>query len=234
MRRSIALYCFTIVALICTMAGQRASAAEPPAGFVALFNGQDLTGWKGLVEDPVKRAKMSSEELASAQAKADDRMRAHWQVKDGILEFDGRGDSLCTAQDFGDFELLVDWKIPPAADSGIYLRGNPQVQIWDTDNEAAWQHGADKGSGGLWNNKQHERFPLVKADRPAGEWNTMFIRMVGDQVTVKLNDQLVVDNVPLENYWEPGQPLPATGSIELQNHGNNLWFRNIYVRELTR
>jgi hypothetical protein len=106
------------------------------------------------------------------------------------------------------------------------------VQIWDTENEAAWKHGAEKGSGGLWNNKLHERFPLVKADRPVGEWNTMFIRMVGDRVTVKLNDQLVVDNVPLENYWEPGKPLPATDTIELQNHGNNLWFRNVYFREL--
>ncbi len=209
------------------------SATEPPAGFVRLFNGTDLTGWKGLAADPVKRAKMSPEELAVAQKTADGRMRAHWHVIDGVLEFDGKGESLCTAKDYGDFELLVDWKIPPAADSGIYLRGNPQVQIWDTENEAAWQHGAEKGSGGLWNNKQHERFPLVKADRPVGEWNTMFIRMVGDRVTVKLNDQLVVDDVPLENYWEPGKPLPATGTIELQNHGNNLWFRNVYLRELT-
>jgi 3-keto-disaccharide hydrolase len=176
---------------------------------------------------------MSAEELAARQAKADEWMRAHWHVKDGVLEFDGKGDSLCTARDYGDFELYVDWKITPAADSGIYLRGNPQVQIWDPDNEAAWKHGADKGSGGLWNNKHHKRFPLVKADRPAGEWNTMFIRMVGDRVTVKLNDQLVVDGVPLENYWQPEKPLPSTGSIELQNHGNTLWFRNIYVRELS-
>ena len=189
--------------------GSSAFAAEPPVGFVRLFNGKDLSGWKGLAADPPKRAKMSAEELAASQVKADERMIAHWSVKDGELEFDGHGDSLCTAKNFGDFELLIDWKIPPAADSGIYLRGNPQVQIWDPANEDDWKHGAEKGSGGLWNNKQHERFPLVKADRPAGEWNTMFIRMVGDRVTVKLNDQLVVDNVPLENYWEPGKPLPA-------------------------
>lgn len=228
--RRVSLLILSFVAL--AAAGANALAAEPPAGFVPLFNGKDLEGWKGLVADPVKRAKMSAEELAAAQEKADARMRDHWQVVDGVLEFDGQGDSLCTARDYGDFELYVDWKITPAADSGIYLRGNPQVQIWDPTNEAQWKHGADKGSGGLWNNKEHEHHPLVKADRPAGEWNTMFIRMVGDRVTVRLNDQLAVDEVPLENYWEPGEPLPATGSIELQNHGNQLWFRNIYVREL--
>jgi hypothetical protein len=211
-----------------------ATAAAPPTGFVSLFNGEDLTGWKGLVADPIKRAQMSAEDLAAAQRAADERMHAHWLVKDGVLEFDGHGDNLCTAKDYGDFELYADWKITPAADSGIYLRGTPQVQIWDTANEAAWKHGADQGSGGLWNNKQHARFPLVKADRPVGEWNTMYVKMVGDRVTVKLNGELVVDNVVMENYWAPGQPIAATGSIELQNHGNKLWFRNLFVRELAR
>jgi 3-keto-disaccharide hydrolase len=220
-----------MIALFTTMAAN-AFAAEPPAGFVSLFNGKDLSGWQGLAADPNRRAKMLPDALAQAQKAADQRMRAHWTAKDGVLEFDGQGDNLCTAKSYGDFELYVDWKITPAADSGIYLRGTPQVQIWDPTNEAAWQHGADKGSGGLWNNKNHERFPLVKADRPVGQWNTMYIKMIGDRVTVKLNDQLVVDNVVMENYWAPGIPLPATGSIELQNHGNNLWFRNIYIREI--
>lgn len=138
----------------------------------------------------------------------------------------------CTAKPYGDFELYIDRKITPAADSGIYLRRTPQVQIWAPTNEAAWQHGADKGSSGLWNNKQHEQFPLVKADRPIGEWNTMYIKMIGDRVTVKLNDQLVVDDVVMENFWDPSQPIAPTGLIELQNHGNKLWFREIYLREI--
>lgn len=224
--------CSMLLLVWLVSASVAAFADKPPAGFVQLFNNRDLTGWKGLVADPVKRSKMSPEELAVAQHEADERMRKHWHVVDGVLEFDGHGDSLCTARDYGDFELYIDWKITPNADSGIYLRGNPQVQIWDPTNEAQWQHGADKGSGGLWNNKSHERNPRVKADRPAGEWNTMFIRMIGDRVTVRLNNKLVVEDVPLENYWEPGQPLPASGPIELQNHGNRLWFRNIYVREV--
>lgn len=197
----------------------------PPEGFTALFNGKDLTNWKGLVGNPETRAKMSPEQLAQAQAKADEQMRAHWSVEDGALVFDGKGKSLCTAQDYGDFELYVDWKILPKGDSGIYLRGTPQVQIWDPG-----QHKV--GSGGLYNNKIHPSQPTEIADNPIGEWNTFYIKMVGDKVTVKLNGKTVVDNVVLENYWDRSKPIYPTGQIELQNHGNTLYFRNIYIREL--
>jgi hypothetical protein len=208
----------------------RAADNSPPPGFVALFNGRDLGGWKGLVATPPKRAQMSSEELAEAQKKADQRMRDHWRVEDGALVFDGKGDSLCTAKDYGDFELLVDWKILKDGDSGIYLRGSPQVQIWDPAVKAAM----GVGSGGLFNNQKpgNPSKPSVTADKPVGEWNTFRIRMVGDKVSVWLNDKLVVDNVVLENYWERGKPIYATGQIELQNHGNTLYFKNAYLKEL--
>jgi hypothetical protein len=194
----------------------------PPEGFTALFNGRDLTGWKGLVASPPERAKMTPEQLAAAQEQADQRMRDHWSVQDGALVFDGKGDSLCTARDYGDFCLLVDWKILPAGDSGIYLRGSPQVQIWENP----------VGSGGLYNNQQNPSQPLRVADRPVGEWNRFRIIMRGERVTVYLNGELVVDNVTLENYWERDKPIYPTGQIELQNHGNTLWFKNVYVREL--
>jgi hypothetical protein len=210
----------------------RAADNTPPDGFTALFDGHDLAGWKGLVAakgGPPARAKMSPEELASAQATADQSMRDHWKAEDGVLVFDGKGQSICTAKDYGNFELLVDWKILPNGDSGIYLRGAPQVQIWDT---ALTSHGAQVGSGGLYNNKKHASKPLVKADNPVGEWNAFRIVMVGDEVTVYLNGQLVVDKTPLENFWARDKPLPATGQIELQNHGNLLYFKNIYLKEL--
>jgi len=200
---------------------------EPPEGFVALFNGKDLDGWKGLVADPEKRAKMTADALAAGQAKADDRMRAHWKAVDGILTFDGKGDSLCTGKDYGDFEMLVDWKIEPKGDSGIYVRGSPQIQIWDPANP-----NASVGSGGLYNNQKNPDKPLACADKPVGEWNTFRIKMVGERVTVHLNDVLVVDNVVLENYWDRSKPIYAKGQIELQNHGNFLYFRNIFIKEL--
>jgi hypothetical protein len=225
----------TLIVAICgiTIINSLMEAAEPPEGFVALFNGQDLDGWKGLVADPKKRAAMSPQELETAQKAADEKMRAHWSVVNGELVFDGKGDSLCTAKDYGDFELLVDWKILEGGDSGIYLRGSPQIQIWDTTFEEYFPLGAEKGSGALWNNQKNARFPLTCADKPVGEWNTFFIRMVGDRVTVKLNDVLVTDNVVMENYWDRSQPIDPKGQIELQNHGNTLWFRNICLRELT-
>ncbi len=200
---------------------------------MALFNGKDLAGWKGLLkgpyDNPGKRATLAPDEKAKLQQEADENMRAHWKVVDGVLVFDGKGRSLCTAKDYGDFEMLVDWKIEKGGDSGIYLRGAPQVQIWDTANRLV---GAQVGSGGLYNNQKGPSKPLKVADRAVGEWNTFRIVMVGEKVTVYLNDELVVDDVVMENYWERDKPIYPTGQIELQNHGNFLYFRNIYIREI--
>ena len=209
----------------------RAADNTPPPGFIALFNGKDLTGWKGLLkpplDSPARRAKATPEQLAEAQKEADDVMRAGWRVENGMLIFNGKGRSLCTAKDYGDFEMYVDWKILPDGDSGIYLRGSPQVQIWDPNH---WKI----GSGGLYNNQKNPSQPAKIADKPIGQWNTFSIKMVGDKVAVKLNGELVVDNVVLENYWERDKPIYPTGQIELQNHGNTLWFKNVYLREIPR
>jgi len=204
----------------------------PPEGFTALFNGKDLTNWQGLVELP-ERAKLTPEQLREKQEAANAVMRDHWSVKDGVLEYDGQGSSLQTVKDYRNFELWVDWKIEKGGDSGIYLRGNPQVQIWDVFNSPeARRDGKPIGSGGLYNNKRHPSDPLVVADNPIGEWNRFRIRMEGDRVTVHLNGKLVVDDTPLENYWDPNQPLPASGPIELQHHGSHLEFKNIFKKEL--
>lgn len=205
---------------------------SPPAGFDALFNGYDLRGWKGLVESPPKRAQMTPAELAEAQAKADQRMREHWKVENGALVFSGKGDSLCTDKDYGDFEMLVDWKILPKGDSGIYLRGSPQVQIWEPN--SAGVDPKHPGSGGLYNNEKNQSYASKFADRYVGQWNRFRILMVGEKVHVFLNDELVVNKVTMENYWERDKPIYPFGQIELQNHGNTLWFKNIYIRQIPR
>ncbi len=172
---------------------------SPPPGFTALFSGKDLEGWKN-------------------EGKA----KGHWSAKDGVLHYDGKGDSLLSAKAYKDFELYVDWKIEAGGDSGIYLRGCPQVQIWDNP----------IGSGGLYNNEKNPSKPLVVADKPIGEWNTFHIIMKGDKVTVELNGKLVVDNVTMENYFDRSKPIPESGTIELQHHDHPLEFKNIYVKEL--
>lgn len=223
----------------------------PPAGFTAIFNGQDLTGWKGLAHRNANdRRALSGDALSEAQAQADQVMKEHWSVVEGVLTYDGQGQSLCTTKDYGDFEFYVDWKIPAGADSGIYLRGTPQVQIWDPWDPrvkagedppstaeqwvAAYKNGRNLGSGGLWNNKRWRNAPTVLADKKPGQWNTFLIRMVGDKVTIWLNGKRIVDRVALENFWDKTgvQPLARADQIELQHHGSELFFKNLYVREL--
>lgn len=208
---------------------------RPPAGFTALFNGRDLTGWKGVLDgpgdSPAVRAKMTPDQLAVAQEKANQKMRDHWKIENGALVYDGKGFSLATARDYGDFEMFVDWKIEKAGDSGIYLRGAPQVQIWDPDSHPGKE---GEGSGGLYNNQKNPAGPLKRADRAIGDWNRFQILMQGERVTVFLNGETVVLNTPLENYWERDKPIYATGQIELQHHGSKLEFKNIYLRELPR
>ncbi|MGV3588732.1 MAG: DUF1080 domain-containing protein [Adhaeribacter sp.] len=206
------------------------------AGFVSLFNGKDLTGWKGLVADPIKRSKMDAKTLAAAQEKADEQMRKDWAVKNGEIMFVGKGyDNLTTLKKYGDFEMLIDWKIyddgKGEGDAGVYLRGTPQVQMWDTSRVKV---GAQVGSGGLYNNKVHPSKPLKVADNPLGEWNNFRILMQGDRVTVYLNGELVTDNVILENYWDRNMPIFPEEQIELQAHGSPVGYRNIYIREIPR
>jgi hypothetical protein len=226
-------------------------APKAPSGFRPLFNGKNLTGWKGHTT-MAERAKLPPEKLSDLQQQRTKTALEHWTVVDGAIHCDGKGGvSLVTEKDYANFELLIDWKIDPKGDSGLYLRGQPQVQIWDSDNSGG-ANGVDKGtgSGGLWNNpyppgtdtkdaaallkagQKVGKIPLKKADKPVGQWNTFHITMVGDKVTVKLNNELVVDQAALPNYWDKGKPLPSTGPIELQFHGDPLWFKNIYVKEL--
>jgi hypothetical protein len=205
---------------------------KSPSDFTSLFNGRTLDGWKGLVADPRKRAKMTAEELAAAQSKADALMRANWKVENGTLLYQGDAyDNLCTVRDYANFELVADWKIAPLADSGFYLRGSPQVQIWDPFTPPVKPDNA-VGSGGLFNNKTNASKPLLVADKPVGAWNRMRMIMTGDRLHVFLNDQLVVRDTVLENYWDRSAPVFSAGQIELQAHKTRVWFKNIHVRAI--
>ena len=208
-------------------------AQTPVEGYVSHFNGHDLTGWKGLVQNPIAREQMTPVVLAQQQAEADQRMRDDWKVEDGLLAYVGTGyDNICTVEQYGDFEMLVDWRLDPDGkepDAGIYLRGTPQVQIWDIRRTNV---GAQVGSGGLYNNQKYRDIPLCVADNPLGEWNSFYIRMQGDRVTVRLNGILVVDNVPLENYWDRSRPIFPVEQIELQAHGSKVYYRDIYIKRL--
>ena len=127
-----------------------AFAAQPPAGFTAIFNGADLTGWRGGdTFDHRKLLAMAAADRDAQITKWTTSMKSHWKVEGDELVNDGSGAYATTEKDYGDIELFVDYKTVAKADSGIYLRGCPQVQIWDYTDKAKFPIGSDKGSGGL-------------------------------------------------------------------------------------
>ncbi len=259
----------------------RIEADQAPAGFTPLFNGSDLSGWYGWsTRNPQDLWNMSPEEQAKYKKESieggmldkkgnpsQDHLKAHWRVENGELVNDGKGLYLTTDKDYGDIELMLEYKALPDGDSGVYLRGIPQIQIWDSTKGDPRGLGQDKGSGGLWNNLglannfiPAGKDPLKKMDKPFGEWNQIYVKMIGERVTVKLNGEVVVDNEVLENYFannsagyaaykkekDPAKraalpplvndkmldPIPAKGPIQLQTHGSEIRWRNLYVREI--
>jgi hypothetical protein len=108
------------------------------------------------------------------------------------------------------------------------------VQIWDYTEKGKFGLGANKGSGGLWNNSPGNpgKDPLVLADKPFGEWNHFRILQLGTRTWVWLNEKLVVDGAILENYFDRKKPIPPAGPIQLQTHGGEIRWRNIFVREV--
>lgn len=225
-----------LAALIITSASS--AFAEIPEGFTAIFNGEDLTGWHGMPHfDLRKLAEMPEEERVAKLKEWNADAAAHWSVENGELVNDGHGAYLVTDKHFGDYEFVVEYKTVPSADSGIYLKGTPQVQIWDytESTERSWSLGANLGSGGLWNNSKGApgKDPIMLADKRLGEWNSFRIRQVGARTTVWLNDMMVVHHAIMENYWDRKSPLFAKGPIELQTHGGEIRWRNLAVKELS-
>ena len=248
---------------------------NPPAGFTALFNGSDLSGWYGwTTRDPNELWAMSAEEQAKYKKQSiegglldkkgqpiNEHLNAHWKVQNHELVNDGHGHYLTTDKDYGDFELHLEYKALPLGDSGVYLRGIPQVQIWDPNQEDPQGIGRAKGSGGLWNNKGSAgKDPSKKMDKPFGEWNSLKMTMIGERVTVVFNGEKVVDHAVLENFFANQKsgfvaygkqdakkkdnnapklpngfmqdPVYPKGPIQLQTHGSEIRWRNVFVREI--
>lgn len=226
------------VSVLCLSLSSFVSGQQPPDGFDALFNGKDLSGWYAIQTQAPRAFNALPEAEQQERIKvAREKTGEHWRVEDGEIVNDGQGPYLTTDRHFRDFELMIEYKTVARADSGIYLKATPQVQIWDYTDENKFNIGADKGSGGLWNNGPGSagKDPLVKADKPFGEWNRFRIRQVGARTSIWLNDQQVVDHAIMENrHWgrQNGLPLIASGPIQLQTHGGEIRWRNIYVREI--
>lgn len=199
--------------------------------FDSLFDGESLNGWHGRPHlDPDEYAKTDE----ATRSKWAAQVAQHWTIENGELVNDGNGPYLTTNESFGDMELRLMYKTVPKADSGVYLRGTPQVQIWDSTEEGKFSIGANLGSGALWNNSPGAKGkdPLVLADRPFGEWNSLRVIQVGARTTIYLNDKLVVDHAIMENFWNRALPLAAEGPIQLQTHGGEIRWKDLLVRRI--
>ena len=213
------------------LVGDDVTSAE---AFQSIFDGKSLDGWHGeATMDPRKLASMPDAERAEKLAQWQADAVEHWTVENGELVNDGHGVFLTTDQSYRDFEFLIEYKTIPEADSGIYLKSNPQVQIWNHQ-DTELSPGQDKGSGGLWNNSPGAagKDPNEIADRPFGEWNSFRIVQVGARTSVWLNDKHIVDHATMENYWDRKMPIVPAGPIQLQTHGGEIRWRNIRVREI--
>ena len=137
---------FRVLAVAAALVPVLSQAVTPPPGFTALYNGRDLSGWRGGdTFDHRKFLAMPEADRAKQDAEWTADMRAHWRAEGPELVNDGQGKYATTIKEYGDFELLIDYKTVPLADSGIYLRGCPQVQIWDHTNPAEFKNGAREG-----------------------------------------------------------------------------------------
>ena len=236
-RTALALAAFALSLSVATAADP-----EPPKGFTALFNGKDFTNFKGWAihekgGSPLDLAKLTPEERQKKFAAWTENLKQNWTIDGGELVNKGKGAYLTSEKEYRDYELLIEYKIASTVDSGIYAKTMPQIQVWDPE-QADPDNKLHKamGSGGLWNNPVGTpgRDPLVKADKPAGEWNKFRIINVGERITIFLNDKLVVDNARLLNYWDQKLPVPKAASFLLQTHPPELEIRwkNIFIREI--
>lgn len=182
-----------------------------------LFNGSDLTGWSQV----------------GGEAET-------WGVADGLLYTDGEGGGwLSTTREFSDFELELEFNVPPGGNSGIFVRapleGNSAyegLEIQVLDDAAPEYAGLEpyQYCGSVYSLIA----PSTRASKPAGEWQKMFIRYEGSTIQVKLNDTEIVNGDIADFKDKPDHPGTnrASGFIGLQNHSSHLDYRNIRLREL--
>jgi hypothetical protein len=163
----------TVLLLAFMLAPGQGGIRTPPKDFSALFNGKDFTNWRGRQPnyDPKAEAALSKDERAAKQAGWNTARDAHWRVDTDKQEIvsDGQSPHLATVKDYGDFELYVDWlMVSHNGDSGIYLRGSPQVQIWDPDNPREVRNGAPKDPARCRTTIQTTRDVAARQGRQSG------------------------------------------------------------------
>jgi hypothetical protein len=174
-----------------------ANAAHRTDKPVVLFNGRDLEGWTLQFAD----------------------QEGGWLVADGAMTNQKPGNNIVTRQKFSDFKLVVEYKLEAKSNSGIYLRGRYELQVLD---DVGTEPSAT-GHMGLYSRVK----PLANASKPAQEWQTAEITLVGNRLTVVLNGQKVQDNIVVDGIT--GGALDSNegtpGPIMIQGDHSRIWVR---------
>jgi hypothetical protein len=186
-----------------------ATAADDEEGFRPLFNGKDVAGWHLRNPDG----------------------HNSWTVEDDILKntvAEGEhGTDLVTDDKFWNFTVRYEYLVPDGSNSGFYLRGRHELQILGDYASGRTDLG---GNGAIYNFKEPDRF----VSKPGDQWQSVEATIVGDRITVVLNDVVIHDNVACDKSTgselddEVGEP----GSLFLQGDHGTVWFRNIRIKEL--
>lgn len=219
-----------LAAIVLTVEGQATNtltAAEKAAGWRLLFDGKSVAGWRGFKAEKPPEG---------------------WKAVDGVLTREGKGGDLLTVEEFGDFELSLEWKIEKGGNSGIFYRAvedsdavywsGPEMQILDN---AGHQDGKNTATSAGSNYALHP--PVRDVTKPVGEWNDVRIIVKGAHAEHWMNGVKLLEYELWSPDWEarvkaskfgkyPGYGRAKTGHIGLQDHGNPVWFRNIKIRTL--
>lgn len=188
------------------------TAAEADEGFVPLFNGKDLTGWK----------------LRNPKGKNLWTVEPGGVLKNNVAKGE-HGTDLLTEQKFWNFTVRFEYQVPDNSNSGFYLRGRHEIQILGDYKSGKPSEG---GNGALYGFKK----PDVFASRPGDEWQTCEATIIGDKITVILNGQKIHDNVTCRRPTggEIDNRVNEPGPILLQGDHGTVSFRNIRIKELPK
>jgi hypothetical protein len=217
------------VVLLLVLAGvslpERASMQDD--GSRSLFNGRTLDGWRAFTSPAPP---------------------AGWAAVDGTLARTGAGGDILTADEFGDFELRLQWKLAEGGNSGIFFRVvNTGSQVWESGPEMQILDNARHADGKNPLTSAGSNYglhaPVRDVTRPVGEWNDVRLLVAGAKVEHWLNGVKVVEYELWSPEWEslvkrskfvtmPAYGRAKRGRIALQDHGDPVWFRNITIRPL--
>lgn len=181
-----------------------ANAKHQYAEPIDLFNGKDLSNWG--FQFPKEPG--------------------GWAVTDGILTNEKPGNNIVSRRPFKDFSLSMEYKLEKDSNSGLYLRGRYELQILDDAGRPPTLTGHMSVYGRV--------APSVNASKPAGEWQTVDVTIVGNRVSVVLNGQKVQDNVAIEGITggalDSDEATP--GPIMIQGDHTRIWIRKLVVRQI--